>query len=323
MIIDALRADGDMFRPGATRMLPVGDGHELYVEEFGDGAGQPIVFLHGGPGSGCQPSHRSLFDQARHRAILFDQRGAGRSTPSRSRAANTTDHLIADMEAIREAFGIDRWLVVGGSWGATLALAYAERYPRRVTGLVLRATFLGTRAELDRAFGPTLHAAYPDLFQDFLDVLPVGERHQPLDNYWRRILDPDPSVHRSVARAWHDTERTLSVLRPAATRLDLARLDDVAGALPSSPFMEAHYFTNDCFLGPDELIHRAAALDGIPGIIVQGRHDLLCPLSTAETLTACWKDSALQVVEDAGHALNEPGIEVAVRDAIARLASRR
>ena len=200
----------DPFAPLTSQLLPVGDDHEIYVESVGRADGIPAVYLHGGPGSGCQPDHRRLFDPERFYAILFDQRGAGRSRPKASRENNTLQHLIADMEKIREHFGIARWILVGGSWGATLALAYAQAHPERVSGIVLRATFLGTRQELKGAFLDALPRFYPDLSADFMSVLPPQDRVQPLEAYWRRILDASPEVHRPAARAWHDTERILS-----------------------------------------------------------------------------------------------------------------
>ena len=310
----------DPSAPLTSMMLPVGDGHSLYVETVGDPDRTAAVFLHGGPGSGCQPSHRALFDPARFRAVLFDQRGAGRSTPAGERRANTMAHQIADLEAIRKALGIDRWLVVGGSWGATLALAYAQRHPQRVSGLMLRATFLGTRAELDLAFGETLRRVYPDLWSDFVGLLPAAERQDPLTNYWRRILDPDPGVHRPAAIAWHDTERILSVAHPAQSRLDPAALRAPSDPLPRTPFMEAHYFSQDCFLAPGQLLAGAGALAGIPGVMVQGRLDYLCPPAQAEALATVWPDADVQIIEDAGHALSEPAIAAAVKAAIAGFA---
>src|ERR1700730_12815413 len=200
----------DPFAPLTSGQLAVGDGHDIYVESVGREGGIPAVYLHGGPGSGCQPDHRRLFDPERFHAVLFDQRGAGRSRPKGAREHNTLAHLIADMEMIRERFSFERWMVVGGSWGATLALAYAQAHPHRVSGLVLRATFLGMREELEGAFLHALPRFYPDLYQDFLSVLPLGERAQPLDAYYRRILDSDLAVHGPAVRAWHDTERILS-----------------------------------------------------------------------------------------------------------------
>jgi proline iminopeptidase len=322
--IDAGRSPGhrsDPFAPLTTAMLPVGDGHEIYVESVGRADGIPAVYLHGGPGSGCQPDHRRLFDPERFHAVLFDQRGAGRSRPKGGREANTLAHLIADMEMIREKFSFPRWMVVGGSWGATLALAYAQAHPDRVSGVVLRATFLGMRAELEGAFVEALPRFYPDLSQDFLNVLPAEERAQPLDAYWRRILDPDPAVHGPAARAWQGTESILSEHAPGRTRLDPAALASTR-PLPATPFMEAHYFQNDCFMQPRQLLQQAARLDRIPGLIVQGRYDLLCPPATSQKLNVVWPLSEIRFVEGAGHSLYDPGVRDAVMKAIADLASK-
>src|ERR1700735_543081 len=195
MAPDAGMGRADPFAPLTSELLPVGDGHDIHVESVGREGGIPAVYLHGGPGSGCQPDHRRLFDSERFHAVLFDQRGAGRSRPKGHREHNTLPHLIADMETIREKFGFEKWMVVGGSWGATLALAYAQAHPERVTGIVLRATFLGTRAELDGAFYNALPRFYPGLSDDFLGLLPPEERAEPLDAYYRRILDPDAAIH--------------------------------------------------------------------------------------------------------------------------------
>jgi proline iminopeptidase len=315
------RNRSDPFAPLTSQLLPVGDSHELYVETVGRADGIPAVYLHGGPGSGCQPDHRRLFDPERFHAVLFDQRGAGRSRPKSRREDNTLSHLIADMETIRERFGFDRWLIVGGSWGATLALAYAQAHPHRVTGIVLRATFLGTRSELEGAFLDVLPRFYPDLSGDFLSVLPPEERQQPLDAYWRRILDSDPAAHGPAARAWHDTERILSEHVAGRVRLDLDSLNSTK-ALPATPFMEAHYFQNDCFMRPGQLLAEAGKLKGIPAIIVQGRYDLLCPPATSHALGAVWPDSEIRLVEGAGHSLYDPGVRDAVMKAVADLASQ-
>jgi proline iminopeptidase len=311
----------DPFAPLTSELLPVGDGHDLYVESIGRADGVPAVYLHGGPGSGCQADHRRLFDPERFHAILFDQRGAGRSRPKGRREDNTLAHLIADMETIRRKFGFERWIVVGGSWGATLALAYAQAHPDRVAGIVLRATFLGTRAEIETAFTDVLARFYPDLRDDFLSVLPLAERAQPLDAYWRRILDPDSAVHGPAARAWADAERILSEHVSSRVRLDMASLNS-SRALPATPFMEAHYFANDCFLTPNQLLEEAGKLQGIPGIIVQGRYDLLCPPATSHALGAAWADADIRLVEGAGHTLYDPGVRDAVMKAIADIASK-
>ncbi len=302
----SLNSRPDPFAPLTSQLLPVGDGHEIYVESVGRVDGIPAVYLHGGPGSGCQPDHRRLFDPER---------------PKGRREDNTLPRLIADMETIRERFGFERWIIVGGSWGATLALAYAQAHPHRVSGIVLRATFLGTRSELEGAFVDGLPRFYPDLSEDFLNVLPTQERKQPLDAYWRRILDPDPAVHGPAARAWHDTEQILSQHASARIRLDLDSLNSTR-ALPATPFMEAHYFQHDCFMKPNQLLAEAGKLKGVPGIVVQGRYDLLCPPATSHALAALWPESEVRCVEGAGHSLYDPGIRNAVMRAIADMASR-
>src|SRR5256885_2369195 len=275
----------DPFAPLTSEQLVVSDGHDIYVESIGRAGGVAAVYLHGGPGSGCQPDHRRLFDPERFHAVLFDQRGAGRSRPKGRREANTLPHLIADMEAIREKFGFERWMVVGGSWGATLALAYAQAYPKRVSGIVLRATFLGTIEEVADGFLSSLPRLYPGLSEDFLSLLTPEERAEPLQAYFRRILDPDPAVHGPAARAWHDTERILSEYQPNRTRLDRDALKS-SHAMPASPFMEAHYFSNGSFMQPNQLMAEAGQLAGIPGIIVQGRYHPGCPPKISHGLAA-------------------------------------
>lgn len=299
-----------------SEYLEAGDGHEIYVETVGNPEGIPVVFLHGGPGSGCQAEHRTLFADPRLHAVLFDQRGAGRSRPHGERRANTTWHLIADMELIRRHLGIEKWLVVGGSWGATLALAYAEQHPERVLGIVLRATFLGTRAELETAFRENLSRFYPLLCRDFLALLPEAERHDPLPAYWLRILGVDPEEAASFAHAWAATERALASLMPHADRLP------PPGKPSPSAYMEAHYFSHDCFLADAPVLENAGKLHGIPGIIIQGRYDLLCPPETAYALAARWPEAEVRVVEGAGHLLGEPGVREAVVKAIGDLADR-
>ncbi len=210
------RAQHDLFAPFASEKLSVGQGHEIYVESVGQKNGIPAVYLHGGPGSGCQPEHRKLFEPEKFHAVLFDQRGAGRSTPKGNLYANTLWHLVADMELIRAKLGFERWVVVGGSWGATLALAYAQTHPERVLGLVLRATFLGTYAELEDVFCNILPRHYPALNRDFLNLLSIDERNAPLESYWRRILSTDPQLSVPASRSWQQTESILSEVSPKA-----------------------------------------------------------------------------------------------------------
>ena len=311
----------DPFAPLTSEQLVVGDGHDIYVESVGRAGGIAAVYLHGGPGSGCQPDHRRLFDPERFHAVLFDQRGAGRSRPKGCREANALPHLIADMEAIREKFALERWMIVGGSWGATLALAYAQAYPDRVTGIVLRATFLGTIKEIENGFLNVLPRFYPGLYDDFMSALPESERAQPLQAYFRRILDANPDVNIPAARAWGETERILSEHTPNRTRLDLPALSS-SRSLPATPFMEAHYFANNCFMQPNQLLREAGKLKDIPGIIVQGRYDLLCPPATSHALAAVWREAEIRFVEGAGHTLYDPGVRDAVMKAVADMASR-
>jgi len=307
--------------PFDIRRLAVDGTHTLHVEQIGNAKGLPCVFLHGGPGSGCNPEHRRLFAPDLFRAVLFDQRGAGRSTPKRCLIANTTQDLVADMERIRAALGIDRWMLVGGSWGATLALAYAQAHPERTLGIVLRAVFLGTREEFRWAFESGPQILYPDLWRRLLAALPEGERGDPIAALGRRIENPDPRVHAPAAQVWHDFERSLSVLRPGS--LALPALDQMPrGEPPNTPFLEWHFLRHDCYLAPGQLLEEAWHLRRIPGIIVQGRYDLLCPPQAAHDLALRWDDAALRIVAGAGHAASEPMILSALVTAIREMGMR-
>jgi proline iminopeptidase len=252
--------------------------------------------------------------------LLFDQRGAGRSHPYLSIEANTTDDLIADIECIRLHFGIDRWLLAGGSWGSTLALAYAQKFPERVTGIVLRAVFLGTKEETQWAFVEGPKRFRPELFSDFVSFLPEDERSEPLQAYLHRLADPDTAVHAPAARMWNAYERALSTLTPRHARLDSTVASQER--LPPTPFIEAHYIRNDFFLAPGQLLREAARLKGIPGVIVQGRYDLLCPPKNAYALTQVWPDCRLQIMENAGHCMSEPGVAKAMAEAVRALARK-
>jgi proline iminopeptidase len=307
----------DPLRPFDARMIDVGDGHWIYVEEVGHKGGRPCLFLHGGPGSGAQHSQRAVFDPKRDHAFLIDQRAAGRSHPYLSLNANSTHHLVADIEVVRTHFGIDTWLVVGGSWGSTLALAYAERFPQHVSALVLRAIFLGSKSEVEWAFvdGPRIFR--PELFHEFRDWLPEGERADPLSGYIRRLMHPDPAIHSPAAHIWNAYERALSELRPASAMLPKSFGHDAR--LPPTPIVEAHYIAHSFFLEPGELLANAGRLKGIPGAIIQGRYDLLCPPQNADALSRAWPDAQLTIIDNAGHAMSEPGVMEAMRAAIARL----
>jgi len=304
-------------RPFDARMLAVGDGHWLYVEEVGRKGGRPCLFLHGGPGSGAQHVHRALFNPERDHVFLFDQRGAGRSHPYLSLHANTTDHLVRDIEIIRAHFGIDQWLVVGGSWGSTLAVAYAEAYPHRVTGLVVRAVLLGTRREAEWAFVEGPRKFRTELFAAFRDALPGSERGDVLTAYLNRILGSDKIQRHHAAHTWFAYERTLSELQPRAA--GLPENVSAEARLPPTPIVEAHYIRHDFFLEPGQLLANADRLADIAGVIVQGRYDILCPPEAACALHAAWPKSRLQIIEGAGHALSEPGVERAIKTAISEL----
>ncbi len=304
-------------RPFDAVMLDVGSGHWIYVEQVGLRDGIPALFLHGGPGSGSQHVHRRLFDENKFHTILFDQRGAGRSHPYLGRTANTTADLVADIERIRNFFGFEKWLIVGGSWGSTLALAYAQAHPERVSGLVLRAIFLGTRREVEWAFveGPKLFR--PELFESFVRFLPAEERSAPLQSYVARLLSDDAAEYAPAAQMWNAYERALSELKPS--QVELPANFDAGQRLPPTPIMEAHYIRYDFFLEPDQLLKNMGRLSGIPGVIVQGRYDLLCPPHQAFAISRAWPGCELQIVEAAGHSASEPGVFEALSAAVSQL----
>ena len=304
----------ESFRPFDARMLDVGDGHWIYVEEIGLKGGRPIVFLHGGPGSGAQVLHRTLFDPARDHVLLIDQRGAGRSHPYLSCEANTTAHLVSDLESVRMHFGIEQWMMVGGSWGSTLALAYAEQHPEHVSALVLRALFLGTDEEVAWAFveGPQIFR--PELFEAFCRCLPLEERNDPLAAYVRRLTGPDGPERTQAAHIWHAYERALSELAPKHAAIP-ATINE-GGRLPPTPIIEAHYIKNSFFLQPGQLLSNAHKLRDIPGVIIQGRYDLLCPPKSSYALAAAWPTVRLEILDHAGHSMTEPGVMDTMRGAI-------
>lgn len=307
----------ESFRPFDARMLAVGDGHWIYVEEVGLKGGRPAVFLHGGPGSGAQAFHRTLFDAARDHVFLIDQRGAGRSHPYLSCDSNTTAHLIADLEVVRAHFGIEKWMVVGGSWGSTLAIAYAARHPDRVSALVLRAIFLGTPEEVAWAFVEGPRTFRPELFDAFCCQLPAEERGDPLTAYVRRLTGPDGPDRTRAAHAWNAYERALSELAPQHVGIPEKPGED--SRLPPTPIVEAHYIRNSFFLKPGELLSNAYELRDIPGAIIQGRYDLLCPPRSAYAISERWPKARLQIIDHAGHAMTEPGVMDAMRQAISDL----
>ena len=313
---------GDLFPEiGAfeTGYLPVPGGHTMYWEQVGSPRGHPVLFLHGGPGAGAGAVHRRFFDPAFWRVVIFDQRGAGRSRPLGSLDHNTTPDLVEDIELLRRHLGVERWLLFGGSWGSTLALAYAQAHPQRVRGLVLRGVFLGRDSEVDWFLGG-LAQIFPDAHANFTGFLPEEERADVLGAYIRRLNDPDPSVHMPAARAWSVYEGSCSTLLPSPDTVMSFAQDRTALGLAR---IEAHYFRHGLFLPPGGLLGGMHRLADIPGEIVQGRYDMICPACTAFELAASWRSARLTVVPDAGHSALEPGVRRALVGAVERFRSVR
>jgi len=299
-------------RPYATHTLVVDRLHRLHVEECGSAEGVPVVFLHGGPGAGCESYHRRFFDPNRYRIVLFDQRGCGQSTPHAELSNNSTDDLIADMETIREQLGIERWLVFGGSWGSTLALAYAQSHPERVSGLVLRGIFLCRPEEIRWFYQEGASRIFPDYWQDFIAPIPAEEQHDLLAAYHARLTGSDEVARMAAAKAWSIWEARTASLLPNGSIVK--QLGSPFTAL-SMARIECHYFMNDAFLEPNQLLENASRLVEIPGIIVQGRYDLICPMQSAWELHQSWPKSELRVIPDAGHSAMEEGIRSALVEA--------
>jgi proline iminopeptidase len=292
--------------PFDTGYLAVGDGHELYYEQSGNREGKPALFVHGGPGAGGDVNARRFFDPERYRIVVFDQRGSGRSRPHASLEANTTWHLVADMERLRSHLQLPRWLVFGGSWGSTLALAYAETHPTAVSELVLRGIFLLRQVELKwfYQFGASL--LFPDLWQRYVAPIPPAERHDLLGAFHRRLLSRDPAVRLEAARAWSVWEGATSSLLENPKREAQFGTPEFALALAR---IEAHYFVNRGFFEyENQLLDGAERLRDIPGVIVHGRYDVVCPIDTAFELHKRWPEADFRIVPDAGHSAYEPGI---------------
>jgi proline iminopeptidase len=310
--------------PYAHGLLEVGDGQQIYWEECGNPAGKPAVFVHGGPGGGCRPDDRRLFDPARYRIVLFDQRGCGRSLPHASApdadlSSNTTWHLVTDLERLREARGIERWLVFGGSWGSSLSLAYAEQHPERVTELVLRGIFTLRRSELDFYYNGGAGQLFPDRYAAFLE--PLGGRDfagDAIAAYHDLLFDPDPAVHGPAGVAWSTWEGATITLLPPPDEL-LRKFSESSFAVAFAR-IENHYFSHGGWFREGQLLAEAHRLAGIPGVIVQGRYDMATPAITAYDLHQAWPEADFQLIPDAGHAVSEPGIEAALVAATDRFA---
>ncbi len=304
--------------PYRSLVMSMPGDHRVYVEECGIRNGRPVVVLHGGPGGGCSPGMRRFFDPQVWRTVLFDQRGCGRSTPNASVDNNTTWDLIADIERIRQALGIERWTVFGGSWGATLALLYAQTHPDRVDALVLRGVFTMTRAELDWFYGGGAGAFWPQQWRAFSHMVPKAERGDLIGAYNKRLFGEDAAEQTRFARAWAGWESALASLSSTGAR-----------GTPSGSYarafarLENHYFINDGFIEPGQILRDMHLIRQIPGFIVQGRYDMICPPVTSQRLHEAWPGSELRMVTNAGHALSEPGISeelVSIMDRLARVA---
>jgi len=315
-------AGGDLYprvEPFARRMLDVGDGHQIYYEQCGNPDGMPVVVLHGGPGGGCSPVMRQFFDPEKYHVILFDQRGCGRSRPNASVEDNTTWHLVADIEKLRETVGVDRWIVFGGSWGATLALIYAQAHPSRTAWLVLRGIFLATQGELDWFYGGGAGQFWPDLWQRFTDIVPKDEHHDLIAAYNKRLFSGDRTEEVAYAKAWASWENAL-----ASIENNGATMDSPAEYARAFSRLENHYFINGAFLDDSQqILQNMVKIAHVPGTIVQGRHDMICPPHMAWKLHKSWPTSEFRMIPKAGHALSEPGIASELVRTMNKLARQR
>lgn len=302
--------------PYERGMLGVSSVHTLYYEQSGNAEGLPVVFLHGGPGGGTVADYRRFFDPASYRIVLFDQRGSGQSTPHASLEENTTWHLVADIERLREHLGIDKWVVFGGSWGSTLALAYAQRHAERVRALVLRGIFLCRPKEIGWFYQEGASAIFPDVWEEYVKVIPKDERNDMLSAYHRRLTSDDEAVRLEAARAWSVWEGSTSKLFPDPNFI--AGFDEAEFALAFAR-IECHYFMNNAFFDTDNyLIENVGKIRHIPSVIVQGRYDVVCPMMSAWELHRAWPEAELRIIADAGHSSLEPGITSALIEATDR-----
>ncbi len=304
--------------PFDSGMLELDGIHRMYWEQSGNPDGVAAVFLHGGPGAGATPAHRRFFDPTYYRIVVYDQRGAGRSVPTGEINANTTAHLIADLERLRNHLEIEKWLIFGGSWGSTLALAYGQEFPSNCLGFILRGIFLGRARELDW-FLYGLRTVFPEAWRKFVEPLTEAERGDILHSFHRRLMDPDKSVHLPAARAWSGYEGACSTLLPSPETVAAFSGASMASALAR---IETHYFVNDLFMSDNGLIENIDRIRHLPGTIVQGRYDMVCPVVTADELHAAWPEAEYVIVPDAGHSAMEPGIRSALIRATERFKLR-
>ncbi|VAW88759.1 Proline iminopeptidase [hydrothermal vent metagenome] len=305
--------------PYVQHSIKVESPHVIHVEECGNPSGIPVLFVHGGPGAGCEDYHRRFFDPELYRIILFDQRGCGRSTPHASLENNTTQALIADIEMIRQQLAVDRWVLFGGSWGSTLSLIYAQTYPERVEGLILRGIFLCRPREIQWFYQSGASRLFPDYWQDYVSIIPEEERDDMVAAYHRRLNSDDELVRMAAARAWSIWEGKTATLRPQKSVIN--HLGSPFTAL-SMARIENHYFMNNSFLEPNQILRDASRLKGIDGVIVQGRYDIVCPMESAWALHLAWPEAELKVIDDAGHSASEEGITRALVQATAAMGRR-
>ena len=294
--------------PYVSAMLKLDATHSMYWEQSGNPEGIPVLFLHGGPGAGATSVHRRFFDPSFYRIVIFDQRGAGRSIPHGNLSDNTTAHLIEDIERLRHLLGISKFLLFGGSWGSTLAIAYAQSYPENCLGLVIRGIFLGRASEI-HWFLYGLKRVFPEAWRTFVSVLPENERVDILENFRRRLLDPDPSVYLPAARAWSRYEGACSTLYPSRETVAAFSNDSTAVALAR---IETHYFSNGNFMPDNALLENIEKCSGLPCLIIQGRYDMICPISTADELHRAWPSSEIKIIPNAGHSAMDPGVREAL-----------
>lgn len=296
-------------RPNKHFHLKTDAPHRIYVEECGNETGLPVVFLHGGPGGGCEPVHRRFFDPEIYRIVLLDQRGCGRSRPHAELEGNDTQSLVADLERVREELGIDQWVVFGGSWGSTLALVYAESHPNRVLALILRGIFLGRRQDVQWFYQSGANRVFPDYWTDFQSTIPESEHADMVAAYYHRLTGNDEIARMAAAKAWAAWEGRCATLYPNKSAQSFFGDPHVALALAR---IESHFFIHDVFLQPNQVLRDSYRLRNIPGVIVHGRYDMVCPVENALSLHRVWSGAELVVVPGAGHAASEPGIQDAL-----------
>jgi proline iminopeptidase len=306
-------------KPYIREHIEVEGGQRLYIEQCGNSSGLPVVFLHGGPGAGCEPFHRRFFDPGKYRIVLFDQRGAGRSTPHATLENNTMADLVTDIEVIRRHLSVDRWVVFGGSWGSTLGLAYAEAYPERVLGMILRGIFLCRDEDIHWIYQQGASRLFPDYWQDFIAQIPEDEHEDFVSAYYRRLAGDDEVMRMRAAEAWSKWEGRCATLLPSPELMAHFTQPFLALSLAR---IECHYFMNQSFMRPNQLLDEATVLRDIPGVIVHGRYDGICPVDQAWALHRAWPRSELNIIPDAGHAASEPGITQALLESTNSMAER-